>query len=85
MRLEVGEEEEERLCLVCVDIADGRIGQGVDAVAGQLHGLAVVVVEQRVVGVGGELQHVGGQPVLVAAALLRPGTGSASPRCHLPM
>ena len=54
-----------------VDVADRRVGHRVDAVAGQLPLRAVAVVEDGVVGVGGELEDVGGEPVLIAAALLR--------------
>ena len=70
MRLNEGTEEEERTILMRVDISDHGVGLRVDAIAGQLTGRAVAIVHDGVVGIGGEFQQVGSQPVIVAAALL---------------
>ena len=76
MRLDIGQEEEERGLLVVVDVADSCIRQRVHAIAGQLDGFAIVVIHDSIVGIRGELQHIGGQPALVAAPVRlrhRPG------------
>ena len=53
-----------------VDVTYGGVGLRIDAVARQLHRLPLIVIHQQIVGVRGEFQHVGGQPVIVTAALL---------------
>ncbi len=70
VRLDVGDEDEEWILLpsASVDVANRRICDRVHAVPRQLHLLVVAVVHHRVVGVGGELQHVGRQPVAIAEA-----------------
>lgn len=69
MRLDVGDKEKEGILLIGIDIADGGVGQCIDAVAGQLDLLAVVVKHHGVVGVRGEFEQIRCQPVLIAATL----------------
>ena len=52
-----------------VDVADHGIGQRVHPIAGEVDWLVVVVVQGRLVRVGGELEDVGGEPVVVSAAV----------------
>ena len=88
VRLDERDEQEKRIGFTGtgVQVADGGVGERVDPVAGQVHRVAAAVEHARPVGVGGELQGVGRQPVAVAAALLRRhGPEPAVPRCHLPM
>ena len=54
-----------------IDIADGCIGDRIDAIAGQPHFSFIVVVEDRVVGVGSKFKHIRRQPVLIAKARRR--------------
>ena len=51
-----------------VDEADRGVGKGVDTVAREFDGLFALIVHDGVVGFRGHLQHVGGEPLLVAAA-----------------
>ena len=53
------------------DVANHGVGLGVDAVAGQFPRRAIIVVHHHIVGVRGEFQQIGRQPVIVAATLFR--------------
>ena len=66
---QVGEEEEEGVLRVRVDVADGCVGEGVDTVAGKLDPLLLPGVDDRAVREGSVLQDVRAQPVLVAPLL----------------
>ena len=68
VRLQEGEEQEERLLAWLGEVADGGVGLGVDPVAGEPHRLLVVVEQHHVVAVGDELEQVGREPAVVAAA-----------------
>ena len=69
VRFDIRNEEEERIVLVRVHIADHGVGLCVDAVTGHFHRFAVVVVHHHVVGVRREFEQIRGQPVVVAAPL----------------
>jgi hypothetical protein len=61
-----------RPVLIPLDEPDGGIRLRIHAVARQAHGLTLFVVQDQIIGIGGEFQNVAGQPFLVAAPLFLP-------------
>lgn len=80
-------EQEEGMLLVRVNVANGRVGQRVNPLAGEADGLVLVVVQHGVIRIRRELQRVGGKPIFVAPHRSA-GTAdrnSLPARCHFPM
>ncbi len=67
MRFQVGHEQEKRVGLVLVEVADDRVGLGINPVTGQEHLAVVPVVHHRAVGIRGVLENVRRQPEIVPA------------------
>ncbi len=70
VRFKEGEEQVEWFLFVYVDVPYRRVGQCIHAVAGEFDGIALVVVHDGIVRLGGKLEKVRPEPVLVPSLLM---------------
>ena len=73
--LQVREKQEKRLpislsILICIEIANCCIRNGIHAITGQFHWLVIMIVHHRIIRPGLELQKISSQPILVSTAFI---------------